>query len=82
MAYVAACNESTRWIEGYERVVEQAADLPGTQLVYVADRESDIIALMRRTRDLGCPADWLIRARHNQSRVARGPKALGPCHGS
>jgi hypothetical protein len=58
--------ESTRWIEGYERVAEQAADLPGTRLVYVADRESDIIALMRRARDPGCPADWLIRARHNR----------------
>lgn len=58
--------ESTRWIEGYERVAEQAADLPGTQLVYVADRESDIIALMRRAHDLGCPADWLIRAQHNR----------------
>ncbi|NYH20784.1 hypothetical protein GGD40_000270 [Paraburkholderia bryophila] len=58
--------ESTRWIEGYERVAEQAADLPGTRLVYVADRESDIIALMRRAHDLGCPADWLIRAQHNR----------------
>jgi hypothetical protein len=59
--------ESTRWIEGYERVAEQAADLPGTRLVYVADRESDIIGLMRRARDLGCPADWLVRARHNRA---------------
>src|ERR1700744_575385 len=58
--------ESTRWIEGYERVADQAADLPGTRLVYVADREADIIALMRRAHDLGCPADWLIRARHNR----------------
>ncbi|CAB3774884.1 IS4 family transposase [Paraburkholderia humisilvae] len=58
--------ESGRWIEGYERVAGQAADLPGTQLVYVTDRESDIIALMRRAHDPGCPADWLIRARHNR----------------
>ncbi|SOY77460.1 hypothetical protein CBM2586_P150007 [Cupriavidus phytorum] len=27
--------ESTRWIEGYERVAEQAAALPATRLVYV-----------------------------------------------
>ena len=59
--------ESTRWIEGYERVAEQAADLPGTRLVYIADRESDLSALMRRARDLGCPADWLIRSRHNRA---------------
>ena len=58
--------ESTRWIEGYERVAEQAADLPGTRLVYVADRESDIVELMAKARDLGYPADWLIRAQHNR----------------
>jgi hypothetical protein len=58
--------ESLRWIEGYERVAEQAADMPATRLVYVADRESDMVALMRRARDLGSPADWLIRAQHNR----------------
>ena len=58
--------ESTRWVEGYERVAEQAAELPQTRQVYIADRESDIAALMRRARDLGCPADWLIRAQHNR----------------
>ncbi len=31
--------ESTRRTEGYERVAEQAATLPATRLVYVADRE-------------------------------------------
>lgn len=61
-------------------MAEQAADLPGTRLVYVADRESDIIALMRRAHDLGCPADWLIRPA--QSRVARGSKTLGSRHAS
>ena len=58
--------ESTRWIEGYERVAEQAVDLPGTRMVYVADRESDIVELMAKARDLGYPADWLIRAQHNR----------------
>jgi hypothetical protein len=32
--------ESTRWIEGYERVAEMAAEMPATRLVYVADREA------------------------------------------
>ncbi|WP_019936908.1 IS4 family transposase [Bordetella sp. FB-8] len=59
--------ESTRWIEGYERVAEQADALPQTRLVYVADRESDIMALMVKARELGHPADWLIRAQHNRS---------------
>jgi hypothetical protein len=59
--------ESIRWTEGYERVAELAAQLPETRLVYVADRESDIAALMARARDLGHPADWLIRSQHNRA---------------
>lgn len=59
--------ESARWIEGYERVAEHALDLPGTRLVYVADREADITALMQRADELGAPADWLIRSTHNRS---------------
>lgn len=56
-----------RWIESYERVPEQAATLPDTRLVYVADREGDIAALMRRAQELGHPADWLIRSQLNRS---------------
>ena len=59
--------ESTRWIEGYERVAELAATMPETRLVYVADREADIVALMARANDLGHPADWLIRSCHNRA---------------
>jgi len=59
--------ESTRWIEGYERIAERAAELPGTRLVYMADREADIAALMQRADELGTPADWLIRSTHNRS---------------
>lgn len=77
--------ESTRWLDGYERVAEQAANLPGTRLVYVADREADILALLVRARDLGNPADWLIRSRHNRAlpeggklwAEATGGEALG-----
>ena len=58
--------ESTRWIEGYERVAEAAAEVPGTRLVYVADREADIVALMARARDLSTPADYLLRAKHDR----------------
>ena len=59
--------ESVRWIEGYERVAELATQLPETRLVYVADREADIAALMARARDLGHPADGLIRSRHHRA---------------
>jgi IS4 transposase len=59
--------ESTRWVEGYSRIAELAANLPRTRLVYVADREADIVALMAQARDLGHPADWLIRSQHNRT---------------
>lgn len=58
--------ESQRWIEGYERVAEMAAEFPATRLVYLADREADLMPLMRRAQELGEPADWLIRASHNR----------------
>jgi len=58
--------ESTRWIEGYERIAEMAASLPNTRLVYLADREADMVAMMRRAAELGTPADWLVRAKHDR----------------
>ncbi len=66
--------ESLRWLEGYARVAEQAQTMPGTRLVYVADREADIVALIRRARDLGTPADWLIRSQHDRSLGKGAPK--------
>lgn len=59
--------ESLRWKEGYERVADLARELPDTRLVYVADREADILDLMVHARDVGTPADWLLRARHNRA---------------
>ena len=58
--------ESLRWIEGYERLAETALQLPGTRLVYVADREADMVPLMARAQELGTPVDWLVRAKHNR----------------
>lgn len=57
--------ESTRWVDGYDRVAELAAGMT-TRLAYVADRESDILALNVKARDLGRLADWLIRSRTNR----------------
>lgn len=59
--------ESLRWIEGYERIAEMAPEMPSTRLVYVADREADLMALMERADAMGNPADWLVRASHNRS---------------
>lgn len=43
-----------------------AAEIPDTRLVYVADREADLRAMMARAQALGIPADWLVRAKHNR----------------
>lgn len=59
--------ESDRWIEGYERIAEMAQRNLETRLVYVADREADILRLMQRAHALDAPADWLIRSQHNRT---------------
>lgn len=59
--------ESQRWVEGYERLAELAPNLATTRLVYVADREADILALMQRAHALGTPVDWLIRSQHDRA---------------
>jgi len=62
----ATIKESDRWIEGYERVAEMAERCPDSRLVYVADREGDILSLMQRSKASNFPADWLVRAKHNR----------------
>jgi len=62
----ADVTESRRWTEGYERVAELADGLPGTRLVYVADREGDLRELLDRAAELGHPADYLVRAKHDR----------------
>lgn len=60
-------SESRRWTEGYERLAEIAPLLPQTRLVYLADREADIMELMVRARELKTPLDWLVRSKHNRA---------------
>jgi transposase Tn5 family protein/transposase-like protein len=59
--------ESARWMSGYENVAKLSEALPGTRLVYVADREADILELMVKARDMGNPADWLLRCQHDRN---------------
>ena len=59
--------ESVRWLEGYERLAELAAELPATKLVCVGDRESDLLALLVKARDMGHAADYLLRCQHNRA---------------
>lgn len=66
--------ESVRWVESYERIAQHARDLPQTRLVCVGDRESDMLDLMVKARDLGHPADYLVRCQHNRVLPGRAGK--------
>ncbi|WP_194714955.1 IS4 family transposase [Noviherbaspirillum soli] len=70
----AGAKESCRWLQGYERLAEQASLLPKTRLVYVADRESDFHDWRDRASALGTPVDWLIRSAHNRKLVGQQEK--------
>ena len=59
--------ESTRWVEGYTRVAELAEQLERTRLVYVGDRESDMLELMVRAHERGHAADYLLRSQHDRA---------------
>jgi hypothetical protein len=61
-------------VEGYLRVAEQAAQMPATRLVYIADREGDFIDLMAQAHAIGTPVDWLIRSAHNRKLVGEQDK--------
>jgi hypothetical protein len=58
--------ESLRWTEGYARVAELAASLPGTRLVYMGDREADLRGLVDLAAESGHAADYLVRAKHDR----------------
>ena len=58
--------ESVRWVESYERTAEQAREMPATRHVCVGDRESDILALLVKARDMDHAADYLLRCQHNR----------------
>jgi len=48
--------------------------LPQTRLVCVGDRESDMLELMVKARELGHPADYLVRCQHNRVLPGKGGK--------
>ena len=58
--------ESVRWVESYERIAEQASELPGTRHVCIGERESDILALLVMARKMNHAADYLVRCQHNR----------------
>jgi hypothetical protein len=65
--------ESIRWLEGYREVCHYARKLATTtQLVYVADRESDIYEIFAEAAHEHS-ADFLIRSQHDRN-LADGGK--------
>jgi hypothetical protein len=62
--------ESTCGVEGYEIVADLAERTPDTRLVYVADREGDLRALMDAAARRNTPADGLVRAKHDRKTLA------------
>jgi len=68
--------ESFRWLEGYRRACQLAADSPGTQVVSVADREADIYDIYVEAQQQSGPrADFVIRARVDRCTPERDPAA-------
>ncbi len=47
-------------------MADLATTVPDTRLVYVADREGGLRALIDAATCRGTPADWLIRSKHNR----------------
>lgn len=62
--------ESIRWLESYRTLCEHAPKLPGTQLVYVTDREGDIYEIFAEgeSRQVDC----LIRSQTDRNLVGGG----------
>lgn len=58
--------ESVRWLEGYRRVCDRQAELPETELIYLADREADLYELFAEAHNQTTPAQWLIRGQHDR----------------
>jgi hypothetical protein len=58
--------ESFRWLKGYRLACELAASHPDTQIVSVADCESDIYDIFLEVQEHDTPADFVIRAKQDR----------------
>lgn len=64
--------ESLRWLEGYRRACRVQRQLPGTQVISIADAEADIYELFVEAEPTpwACPwekADFIVRAKNDRS---------------
>lgn len=63
-----AVKESYRWLEGYRRACEVAAEVPGTQIVSLSDSEGDIYECFAEVAAMkGVKAESIIRACRDRS---------------
>jgi hypothetical protein len=58
--------ESFRWLNGFRLACELAASHPDTQIVSVADCESDIYDIYLEVEEHETPADYVIRAKQDR----------------
>ena len=69
-----------RWIRGLRDCARMAAELGGTSLVSVMDREADVFALFAEQRQLGS-VDQLVRAKCNRTQGPGRPKLFDSLRG-
>jgi hypothetical protein len=61
--------ESFRWLLSMGRAREEAGHCPGTQLVFVADSESDIYEVIDAGMEEPRTADWIVRSCQDRALV-------------
>lgn len=66
--------ESLRWLDGYRQACGVAKELPQTQVVCVADSESDIYEVFEEAQQ-ELAADWIIRSCHDARVLEKGAQA-------
>jgi hypothetical protein len=69
--------ESYRWLQGYRRACALTAEVPGTQIISLSDREGDIYEcfVAGEAGENGSRADWIIRACQDRSLPERAEGA-------
>jgi hypothetical protein len=58
--------ESYRWVEGYRRCAQVAAQVPDTMVVMIGDRECDIYEVFDEAAQCSHRAEWIIRSSQNR----------------
>lgn len=70
--------ETHRWLDGYRRACEVARQVPGVQVVSIADREGDIYELFVEALAPGAgAAEYVIRAGKDRSLPQKHPSGRG-----